>query len=158
MRSPCDLGRHFEVNEMSFQRIFHSTMSALKGKKSLKETEAWQKLHLYFEENKNSINILEMFNKDPERFSKFSIKVDTPLDGPYLVDFSKNRIDSEVLDLLVELARERGLEEAREAMFSGEKINFTEDRAVLHVALRNRSNVPMMVIILNFAVLCEISP
>lgn len=133
-------------------------MAALKGKKSLKETEAWQKLHLYFEQNKNSINILEMFNKDPERFSKFSIKVDTPLDGPYLVDFSKNRIDSEVLDLLVELARERGLEEAREAMFSGEKINFTEDRAVLHVALRNRSNVPMMVIILNFAVLCEISP
>ena len=133
------------------------TMAALKGKKSLKETEAWQKLHLYFEQNKNSINILEMFNKDPERFSKFSIKVDTPLDGPYLVDFSKNRIDSEVLDLLVELARERGLEEAREAMFSGEKINFTEDRAVLHVALRNRSNVPMMVIILNFAVLCEIS-
>ena len=132
-------------------------MAALKGKKSLKETEAWQKLHLYFEQNKNSINILEMFNKDPERFSKFSIKVDTPLDGPYLVDFSKNRIDSEVLDLLVELARERGLEEAREAMFSGEKINFTEDRAVLHVALRNRSNVPMMVIILNFAVLCEIS-
>ena len=98
-----------------------------------------------------------MFNKDPERFSKFSIKIDTPLEGPYLVDFSKNRIDSEVLDLLVELARERGLEEAREAMFSGEKINFTEDRAVLHVALRNRSNVPMMVIILNFAVLCEIS-
>ena len=133
-------------------------MAALKGKKSLKETEAWQKLHLYFEQNKNSINILEMFNKDPERFSKFSIKVDTPLDGPYLVDFSKNRIDSEVLDLLVELARERGLEEAREAMFSGEKINFTEDRAVLHVALRNRSNVPMMVIILNYAVLCEISP
>ena len=120
-------------------------MAALKGKKSLKETEAWQKLHLYFEENKNSINILEMFNKDPERFSKFSIKLDTPLEGPYLVDFSKNRINSQVMDLLVELARERGVEEAREAMFSGEKINFTEDRAVLHVALRNRSNVPMMV-------------
>ena len=80
-------------------------MAALKGKKSLKETEAWQKLHLYFEENKNSINILEMFNKDPERFSKFSIKLDTPLEGPYLVDFSKNRINSEVMDLLVELAR-----------------------------------------------------
>ena len=120
-------------------------MAALKGKKSLKETEAWQKLQMYFEENKNSINILEMFTKDPERFSKFSIKVDTPLEGPYLVDFSKNRINSEVLDLLMELARERGVEEAREAMFSGEKINFTEDRAVLHVALRNRSNVPMMV-------------
>ena len=129
-------------------------MAALKGKKSLKETEAWQKLHLYFEENKNSINILEMFNKDPERFSKFSIKLDTPLEGPYLVDFSKNRINSEVMDLLVELARERGVEEAREAMFSGEKINFTEDRAVLHVALRNRSNVPMMVRMTTFCILC----
>ena len=126
----------------------------MKGKKSLKETEAWKKLHDYFERNKNSINILEMFNKDSERFSKFSIKVDTPLEGPYLVDFSKNRINSEVLDLLMELARERGVEEAREAMFSGEKINFTEDRAVLHVALRNRSNVPMMVNITKLLCVC----
>merc|ERR1719500_2394514 len=49
------------------------------------------------------------------------------------------------MELLLNLARERGVEEAREAMFAGERINFTEDRAVLHVALRNRSNVPMLV-------------
>ena len=130
---------------LNFHHFQNQTMASLKGKKSLKETEAWQKLQLYFEQNKNSINILEMFNKDPDRFSKFSVKVDTPLEGPYLLDFSKNRINSEVFALLLELARERGVEEAREAMFNGEKINFTEDRAVLHVALRNRSNVPMVV-------------
>ena len=142
-------------------------MASLKGKAYLKDTEAWQKLQNYFDQNKNAINILELFTKDPERFSKYSLKVDTPLDGPLLVDCSKNRINDEVMELLLNLgkciktpsyivmmnslilnifsARERGVEEARDAMFKGERINFTEDRAVLHVALRNRSNVPMLV-------------
>lgn len=141
-------------------------MASLKGKAYLKDTEAWQKLQNYFDQNKNAINILELFTKDPERFSKYSLKVDTPLDGPLLVDYSKNRINDEVMELLLNLgkciktpiivminslilnilaARERGVEEARDAMFKGERINFTEDRAVLHVALRNRSNVPMLV-------------
>jgi len=71
--------------------------------------------------------------------------VETPLDGPFLVDYSKNRINTEVKQLLVELAKERKVEEARDAMFAGERINFTEDRAVLHVALRNRSNTPIIV-------------
>jgi len=120
-------------------------MAALAGKPNLKETEAWKKLNNYFEENKNKINILDLFNKDAERFNKFSVKLNTPLDGPLLVDYSKNRVNDEVMELLFNLARERGVEEAREAMFSGQRINFTEDRAVLHVALRNRSNVPMLV-------------
>ena len=120
-------------------------MAALNGKPNLKTTEAWSKLENYFEANKNNINILDLFNKDANRFSKFSVKLDTPLDGPLLVDFSKNRINDVVMELLMNLAKERGVDVARDAMFSGERINFTEDRAVLHVALRNRSNVPMLV-------------
>jgi len=120
-------------------------MAAINGKPNLKTTEAWSKLENYFEANKNNINILDLFNKDANRFSKFSVKLDTPLDGPLLVDFSKNRINDEVMELLMNLAKERGVDVARDAMFNGERINFTEDRAVLHVALRNRSNVPMLV-------------
>merc|ERR1712130_963211 len=78
-------------------------------------------------------------------FDKFSIKLETPKDGPFLVDYSKNKINEDVFEMLMDLAKERGVEVARDAMFAGEKINFTEDRAVLHVALRNRSNVPMVV-------------
>ena len=78
-------------------------MSSLSGKPSLKDTEAWQKLNSYFEANKNSINILDLFNNDSNRFSKFSVKLDTPLDGPLLVDYSKNRINDEVLELLLNL-------------------------------------------------------
>ncbi len=63
----------------------------------------------------------------------------TPSDGDLLLDYSKNRVDAESLRLLFDLARSRQVEAAREAMFTGEKINFTEDRAVLHIALRNRS-------------------
>ena len=80
-------------------------MASLKGKAYLKDTEAWQKLQNYFDQNKNAINILELFTKDPERFSKFSLKVDTPLDGPLLVDYSKNRINDEVMELLLNLGK-----------------------------------------------------
>jgi len=120
-------------------------MSSLDGKAPLKETGAWKALQKYFDDNKNSINIADMFSKDAERFSKFSVNLETPLDGPFLVDYSKNRVNSEVMKLLVDLAKERKVDEAREAMFTGEKINFTEDRAVLHVALRNRGNLPIVV-------------
>ena len=78
-------------------------MASLKGKANLKETEAWQKLQKYFDDNKNSINILDLFNQDANRFSKFSVKLDTPLDGPLLVDYSKNRINDEVMELLLNL-------------------------------------------------------
>jgi len=118
---------------------------SLDGKAPLKETEAWKMLQKYFNDNKNSINMKEMFASDANRFDKFSINLTTPNDGPLLVDYSKNKINEEVMKKLVALAKERGVDQARDAMFSGEKINFTENRAVLHVALRNRSNVPMMV-------------
>merc|ERR1712045_932724 len=63
----------------------------------------------------------------------------------FLLIFQKNRIDQEVFDLLMDLAKSRKVESGRDSMFGGEKINFTEDRAVLHVALRNRSNKPILV-------------
>jgi len=118
---------------------------ALDGKEALKETEAWSNLQTYFNENKNTIDMKKMFDEDSRRFDKFSLKLETPKDGPFLVDYSKNKINEDVFEMLIDLAKERGVEVARDAMFAGEKINFTEDRAVLHVALRNRSNVPMVV-------------
>uniref|UniRef100_A0A673A3B7 Glucose-6-phosphate isomerase n=1 Tax=Sphaeramia orbicularis TaxID=375764 RepID=A0A673A3B7_9TELE len=66
-------------------------------------------------------------------------------DGDILLDYSKNLINEDVMSMLVAMAKSRGVEEAREKMFSGEKINFTEGRAVLHIALRNRSNTPIHV-------------
>ena len=118
---------------------------ALDGKAPLKETVAWQALQKYFDENKNQISVAELFRQDPARFSRYSASLETPLDGPFLVDYSKNRVDDAALALLFSLARERGVEQATSAMFAGERINFTEDRAVLHTALRNRSNTPVMV-------------
>jgi len=77
---------------------------------------------------------------DPRRFSKYSLKVQN-----ILLDISKQPIDDETSALLLQLARDIGLEERREAMFHGERINITENRAVLHTALRNRGGAPVMV-------------
>ena len=102
-------------------------------------TEAWEELENYFAGFKGT-QIKTLFEKDPERFQKYSLTFED-----ILVDFSKNRVDEKAFDLLFELANECGLKEAMESMFKGEKINATEDRAVLHVALRNRSNSPVLV-------------
>ena len=88
----------------------------------------------------NETDLKQLFSADAERFEKFSI-----LFEDILFDFSKNRIDSTTLALLVQLAKECKLDEAITAMFSGDKINQTEDRPVLHVALRNQSNTPIFV-------------
>lgn len=72
------------------------------------------------------------------------MRLQTPNDGDILLDYSKNRITEEVWGLLLKLAESRKVLEARDAMFAGEKINITEDRAVLHTALRNRSNNPIL--------------
>jgi glucose-6-phosphate isomerase len=82
----------------------------------------------------------EMFSADPSRFAKFSASQDD-----LLLDYSKNRVTEETLSLLLDLARQSDVEGWREKMFAGEHINFTEDRAVLHVALRNRSGRPMKI-------------
>lgn len=81
-----------------------------------------------------------LFEEDTDRHKKFSIRF-----GDILLDYSKNRISSRTRSYLVQLAEEAGLAQAIEAMFTGEKINVTEDRAVLHTALRNRSNEPVLV-------------
>jgi glucose-6-phosphate isomerase len=85
-------------------------------------------------------SLKELFESDNKRFNKFSLQFED-----ILLDYSKNRIDEETIALLIQLARECGINKAIEAMFSGEKINVTEDRPVLHVALRNRSNKPVYV-------------
>jgi glucose-6-phosphate isomerase len=83
-------------------------------------------------------SLKELFDADNERFAKFSLQFED-----ILLDYSKNRIDEQTLALLIQLARECGVNKAVDAMFSGEKINATENRPVLHVALRNRSNKPV---------------
>jgi len=104
----------------------------------------FRKLQDWYTAHALSLNMRHMFDADKERFNKFSTTLKTE-DGDILLDYSKNLITEEVMKMLVELAKSRGVQAAREKMFSGDKINFTEGRAVLHVALRNRSNTPIMV-------------
>jgi len=100
---------------------------------------AWKALEVH---NKAiaPMHMREMFAEDLQRFKRFSIQW-----KDILLDYSKNRITEETMKLLVALARQADVDGWRERMFKGEKINFTEDRAVLHVALRNRANTPVMV-------------
>ena len=105
----------------------------------LKESPVWRAL----EEHHQKIapcQMRDLFAEDPARFDKFSLHLDD-----ILFDFSKNRITEETVTLLTELAAQAKLDEAIKGMFRGERINNTEGRAVLHVALRNRSNRPILV-------------
>ena len=86
------------------------------------------------------VPILDRFRHDPSRFASFSVRL-----GDMLLDFSKTALDARSLTLLIELAAARGVPERRDLMFTGAKINVTEDRAVLHIALRNRSGKPILV-------------
>lgn len=102
-------------------------------------TNAWNRLEEYHFEFEGR-HMKELFAADANRFQKYSIRFED-----ILVDFSKNIIDDEIREALVALAAECGLKDATESMFTGQKINATENRAVLHVALRNRSNAPIVV-------------
>ena len=102
-------------------------------------TEAWGKLENHIWETKES-KMKDLFANDADRFNKFSITF-----NDILVDYSKNIITDETKKLLVELAKEIDLKDAIEKQFNGDVINVTENRAVLHTALRNRSNTPVMV-------------
>lgn len=113
-------------------------------KSPLKESVSWKKLEEDFKQFGESINIRNMFTENPGRFHQFSINLASK-DGPFLVDYSKNRINKQILEHLIDLAKERGVDKAIEKMFTGERINFTEDRPVLHIALRNRNNKPIIV-------------
>jgi len=103
------------------------------------ETNAWKKLEEYYFSFEGT-HMKELFANDENRFQKYSLKLED-----ILIDFSKNLLDDEVKETLIELAKETELKSAIESMFSGQKINVTEDRAVLHVALRNRGNSPILV-------------
>ncbi|MCG6969180.1 MAG: glucose-6-phosphate isomerase [Gammaproteobacteria bacterium] len=105
----------------------------------LTQSSAWQALHSHYQ-NIQHVTMRELFADDPQRFAKFSLQFDG-----ILLDFSKNRMTEQTLSLLLDLARQAELPAWIEKMFRGEKINFTEQRAVLHVALRNRSNEPIHV-------------
>jgi glucose-6-phosphate isomerase len=102
-------------------------------------TKAWQKLEQLFLVLQAS-HMREMFAEDPDRFSRFHLKFED-----ILVDYSKNLVEENVMKGLIELAEEIDLKEAIYSMFTGAKINRTENRSVLHTALRNRSNSPVVV-------------
>jgi glucose-6-phosphate isomerase len=102
-------------------------------------TKAWKSLQVHHKKIA-ARSMREMFAKDPERFAKFSLSFED-----ILLDYSKNRVTPETMRLLFALARQADLKGWTEKLFTGAKINLTEDRAVLHVALRNRSNRPIFV-------------
>jgi glucose-6-phosphate isomerase len=102
------------------------------------KTEGWKKLSDHYRQIKD-IHMQALFAEDPDRFDKFSLQF-----NDILVDYSKNRITRETLDILFGLTEEIGLKDAVEKMFNGDRINETEDRSVLHVALRNRNNSPIL--------------
>ncbi|KJG12217.1 glucose-6-phosphate isomerase [Photobacterium iliopiscarium] len=104
------------------------------------QTKAWQALTAHFEQAKD-FELSDLFANDSERFAKFSAQFGSDI----LLDYSKNLITEETLTKLFALAKETELDAAIADMFNGVKINRTEDRAVLHVALRNRSNTPIIV-------------
>jgi len=106
---------------------------------TLTDSIIWHDLQNHFNDIED-VQMRDLFANDPNRFDKFSLCF-----NDILFDFSKNRITDKTLPLLFKLARETKLDKKIEAMFTGEKINQTENRAVLHIALRNRSNRPILV-------------
>lgn len=103
-------------------------------------TQAWKALEAHQSQLAHT-TIADLFKQEQDRFNDYSLTFENQI----LVDFSKNKINQETLKLLHQLAKESALNEAINAMFTGEKINRTENRAVLHTALRNRSNTPVYV-------------
>ncbi len=105
----------------------------------ISDSAAWKRLETQCSEVKNT-HLRTLFAADPQRADSFSLQA-----GDWFLDYSKNRITSEIFHALVSLPEEAGLREAIDAMFSGQAINTTENRPVLHIALRNRSNTPILV-------------
>ena len=103
------------------------------------KTQSWKNLVDHFKEMKG-VHMKDLFADDPDRFNKYSIRF-----NGILVDYSKNIITEDTLKLLLKLTDDVGLRDALNKMFTGESINETEDRAVLHTALRNRINIPVCV-------------
>jgi glucose-6-phosphate isomerase len=106
---------------------------------TLTQFPSWQKLCVH-QKVVQPLHMRDLFEADPKRFDKYSLKF-----ADILFDYSKHRITDETLPLLLQMAREAKIEQWRDKMFAGEKINCTENRSVLHTALRNRSNTPVFV-------------
>src|SRR5947209_8545723 len=106
---------------------------------TLTESPEWKSLESHFPAAA-ALKMRDLFARDPSRFAAFSMRF-----GDILLDYSKNRVTAQTMDLLRQLAKAADLSGWTEKMFTGVKINTTEDRAVLHVALRNRSNRPISV-------------
>lgn len=106
---------------------------------TLTESQAWQALAQHYQSIKHQ-HMRDWFAKDPARFQRFSLQHDE-----LFLDYSRNRITAETIPLLVDLAQAANLPEKIEAIFSGQKINITEDRAVLHTALRDKQHAPILV-------------
>jgi len=100
-------------------------------------TSAWHQLQRHYDEMKQ-VHLRDLFQNDPDRFSRYSVSF-----NDILFDYSKNRITDQTIQLLLQLAEECHLKQGIEALFTGEKINETENRAVLHTALRNFSGGPV---------------
>jgi glucose-6-phosphate isomerase len=105
----------------------------------LTKSQTWKNLKKHYKKI-SKLHMREMFEADPDRFKKFSLKF-----KDILLDYSKNRITEETMKLLLQLTKDAKLKSRIKKMFDGDKINFTEKRAVLHTALRNRSNKPVLV-------------
>lgn len=109
------------------------------AKSSLVHTAGWQDLVVHHNDMK-SVHMMQLFDQDPQRFENYSLQFDD-----ILLDFSKNIINDETLRRLFRLAKQQDVAGWRDRMFAGSKVNNTEGRAVLHIALRNRSNRPLLV-------------
>src|SRR5258708_37966856 len=106
---------------------------------ALTNSPAWTALQQHYQEV-HDLHMRDLFAQDPQRFEHFSLRF-----GSLLFDYSKNRVTEKTMALLLNLAKQANLSQHIEAMFTGQKINNTENRAVLHVALRNRANRPILV-------------
>src|SRR5512136_2287531 len=100
----------------------------------LTKSASWRNLQKHYKKI-SELHMRELFEKDPNRFNNFSIKF-----NDFLLDYSKNRITDDTINLLLKLGKDVKLKTWIRKMFEGSKINITEDRAVLHTALRNRSD------------------
>jgi glucose-6-phosphate isomerase len=112
----------------------------MKDMEKLTASKPWQALKTH-RKQMAKLRLRDLFAEEADRFERFSARLDDEL----LLDYSKNLITDETLKLLFRLTRQAGLQDAIRGMFAGEKINFTEHRAVLHAALRNRSKQPFFV-------------
>ncbi len=108
-------------------------------RKEVNKSRAWKRLENHYK-SLRKLEMRDMFKKDPQRAERYNISLE-----PLMLDYSKNRINDRTMKYLLALAKERKLDEKIREMFAGDKINITEHRAVLHTALRNRSNTPVYV-------------